>query len=138
MADHLTTGRLESPVERLARMTCPPHRCAVRERDVRRDSSVRHENRCDQMSQLTCRPRPRASRPDVQPRAARSRLRDQSELPMGLLSRRHPMRDGRLGSEVNQMKGGVASQQPIGQRRGQNPVNLPENEKRTPEGVLFI
>ena len=37
MADHLTTGRLESPVERLARMTCPPHRCAVRERDVRRD-----------------------------------------------------------------------------------------------------
>ena len=49
-----------------------------------------------------------------------------------------PTRDVRLGSGTDQKLGGVASRQPIGPDGGQNPETLPENEKRTPEGVLFV
>jgi hypothetical protein len=55
-----------------------------------------------------------------------------------LLLRRTPMRDDRLGSAMDQKMGGEALRQPIGRWRGQNPETLPENEKGTPEGALFI
>ena len=55
-----------------------------------------------------------------------------------LPSRMIPTRDVRLGSGKDLKLGGVASRQPIGPDGGQNPRTLPENEKRTPEGVLFL
>lgn len=52
--------------------------------------------------------------------------------------RRIPLWDDLHGDAMNQKLGGEACRQPIGRSRGQNPWTLPENEKRTPEGVLFL
>jgi hypothetical protein len=82
--------------------------------------------------------------PDDHPSARLSRLgrpfgRDESHAARRRLpSRMLPTMDVRLGSGRDQKLGGVASRQPIGPYGGQNPMGLPENEKRTPEGVLFL
>lgn len=137
-------------------------------RNERRAPSVDQRNRSDHLGYRTCLREPRACRlgllgghrelldghrgfrNEVQSppgdhsnarrgRAGRQIGRDVSHaLRRRLPSRLTPTRDVRLGSGMDQKLGGVASRQPIGPDGGQNPRTLPENEKRTPEGVLFL
>jgi hypothetical protein len=112
MAYRLKIRRLETPGDRLATVACRLHLVWNRAKKIaRRGRSVHHGTRLDRSNLTPCRPEPKAFRRP----AGRFRRRDQSELRMGPLSKRHPMRDGRLGNGMDQMKGGVASQQPIGQ-----------------------
>jgi hypothetical protein len=112
MAYRLKNRRLETPGDRLATVACRLHLVWNHAKKIaRRSRSVHHENRLDRLHLTPCRPEPKAFRRP----AGRSHHRDQSEIRLERLSKRHPSRGGRLGNGMNQMKGGVASQQPIGQ-----------------------